>query len=354
MMQATDRRRYRVLLGLVVGIAAAAHPSSGLLVFGLVIACLQLRLSLRDDIVAALIAVGVFAICQLYFPIRAGAAPALNLAGKFSADGVFQPVDLHSLSGLLWMLRGGQFTGLFFKTGLLPSPDEFADLIALFWNNFLGVGLLIGLFGLVLAARRRAGWIVAWAAAFLVYSLFYANYNVGDHDLMFGPALLLWTFPLALGLERAIQRAPSRLRAAVLIVIPLAVFVANFTLIDLSGDWSVRTRAEATSTLLPDNALVFGDWQTIVPLQYLQMVEGKRPDLRLYNVFLFDEMGLSQYLDHSLSLHQPVIFLSDLKPDKFAQTLLLSRARYQAAPLHIPQADTSGSTLVGYALTANR
>lgn len=349
MARSADVRGHYVLpLGLAVGIAAAAHPSSGLLAAGLVVACLQLRLRFRDNLLAALIAVMIFVLCQLYFPIRYAAAPELNLAGQFSSDGSFHAVNLGSLSGIVWLLRGGQFTGLFFSNGLLPSVENLRELFMQFWDNYLGLGLLLGCLGLALAIRQRAGWVLAWAVAFLAYSLFYSNYRVLDRDLMFGPVLLLWTFPLAVGLEWVLHRAPSRLRMALLILIPALVFTINFPLVDLSADRSVRTRAEAIVRLLPENTRVFGDWQNIVPIQYLQMVEMQRPDLRLYNVFLFDPIPLNQYLDELLKERKSIVVLSELSMNEFTQTLLLPGSRYHATAVRLPGSATTKSALVGY------
>jgi hypothetical protein len=49
-----------------------------------------------------------------------------------------------------------------------------------------------------------------------------------------------------------------------------------------------------------------------VPVEYLQMVEGRRPDLDLYNLFLFERRPLAFFvLSETACDKPPVIFLGD-------------------------------------------
>ena len=47
---------------------------------------------------------------------------------------------------------------------------------------------------------------------------------------------------------------------------------------------------------LPANATVVGRWTDIVGLEYLQIVEGQRYDLHLYNLFYIDDIDFVAYL----------------------------------------------------------
>jgi 4-amino-4-deoxy-L-arabinose transferase-like glycosyltransferase len=57
-----------------------------------------------------LAAVAAFVAVFLYLPIRHAAGPAVDFARDY-----FPQVDLYSLRGWLWMIRGGMFESLFFS-----------------------------------------------------------------------------------------------------------------------------------------------------------------------------------------------------------------------------------------------
>jgi hypothetical protein len=57
-------------------------------------------------------------------------------------------------------------------------------------------------------------------------------------------------------------------------------------LVDLSDDWSARTRGETILHHLQPDALIFGWWHTVPLVEYLQLVEGERPDVQAINRFL--------------------------------------------------------------------
>ncbi len=343
------RNRLALWMGLAVGLAVAMHPSSALLTPAIVATFLGLRVPIRRSAAAAGLSVAVFAACLIYFPLRSLAHPALNLAGSYAADGSFEPANLASLSGLIWFLRGGQFSHLFFDQGILPTLDEIKNLLLVFWNNYLGIGFLGGVIGLAVMARRRSVWLAVWLAGFIPYCLFYTAYDVPDRQFMYGPALLLWAIPLAVGLHWSLRALNTHLRAVVLLL-PALMIAVNLPLLDLSHDHSARDRAEQALAALPENAVVFGNWLTIVPAQYLHIVEAQRPDTTLYNLFLFDPVPLSRYVADLLKQRaRPVIFLSDDGKEDFSLDFL-APSLYDAEPVRLP--DSAADTPpIAYRLT---
>ncbi|MEO8392626.1 MAG: DUF2723 domain-containing protein, partial [Chloroflexota bacterium] len=136
--------RSALIAGAAYGIALAIHPGSILFAPGLLIVFLKLPLKGSQRIAAGMLAVALFALPLLYFPLRYLANPALNLAGQYAADGSFQRIDLTTLQGIFWVLRGQQFSSLFFANGLLPSADGLLKFGFQFWRNFIGIGILLG------------------------------------------------------------------------------------------------------------------------------------------------------------------------------------------------------------------
>jgi hypothetical protein len=299
--------------GILVGIAVATAPSSIMFVPGVMIMFVALRIPWNKCLVAGAVSILVFCVPLLYFPIRYAASPALNMAGQYLADGTFKAVNLQSLDGIWWMVRGAQFNDLFFADGYRPSLEQFARTVRELWSNYLGFGLILGLIGLgaLFAANRR--FLLIWLVFFLPYIYFYAAYGAPDRDTMFGPTYLLWAIVLAYGLKWATQSVPVGKKMLALLVLPVAMLVINFGYLDASRDTSVRDYSQTLLDSLPPNSTVVGVWWDIAPLQYLQMVEGKRPDVTLLNDFLFDRETISQYVDFYLSRPQAsdLVFLGN-------------------------------------------
>ena len=101
---------------------------------------------------------------------------------------------------------------------------------------------------------------------------------------------------------------------------------------------------------MPDSAVIFGDWKTIVPLQYLQIIEGQRNDLKLRNLFLFEDAALKTYLaSDATELNHSVVFLEPVILKYLNQRFSQARPLQVALP---EQALTwAGSEQVGFVLT---
>jgi hypothetical protein len=302
-------------LGAMFGLAAALNPTSLFFAPGMIVLYRAVRLSWRWCITAGMIAAIVFLVPLLYFPLRYSPALALNLAGNFDDVGVFQPVDLRTLDGILWMLSGQQFDDLFFKDGLLPSPAQVVEVVRLYLSNFLGIGFILGLIGLgvLLGQCRRGFWL--WLVCFLPVTVFYTTYGAPDKAFMFGTSFLVWTVALGVGLHWLTRQMPQQWHPIVLMGMPLILFMVNFPLLDLSRDTSVQERSEQFMAHAPPDALVFGNWTDIVPLQVLHILEGQRPDLTLYNLFQFPAGNASAFIERALSDGQTVLVLDDALPD---------------------------------------
>jgi hypothetical protein len=62
--------------------------------------------------------------------------------------------------------------------------------------------------------------------------------------------------------------------------------VLNWRLVDLSDDWSARERGKRMLDAVAPDALILGWWETVPVIEYLQLVEGRRPDVTAINCFL--------------------------------------------------------------------
>ena len=306
-----QRLRTLLLLGLLFGLAVALNPSSIFFAPGLVIALLLMRIPLRMCIYAGILSLLVFGLSLLYFPMRESAA--FNAAGEYNAQGMYERVDLHTLSGVWWHISGRQFDSFFFADGYIPSVKQWRETLTLFWGNFIGVGLLLGLAGAYRVARyeRGTGLVIAWLVFFLPYTCFYITYGADDRETMFGPAYLIWSILIAFGLAWAADEFAGWVRYAVIFALPVLLFVVNLPLVDVSSDTGFRDHAEAVLQPIPENAAVFGYWGDVVPIQFLHIVENQRSDLTLYNLFFFDYDidKLKPCVDSLMDAGRPVVFL---------------------------------------------
>lgn len=353
--QEHQRDPYTLLAGVLYGLAVALNPTSIFFAPGVVIAFRLMRISWRMSIFAGCAALLIFVGSLAYFPLRYAAQPAFNVAGSYAADGSFNPVDLQTLQGIWWLIRGAQFEGFFFSQGIIPTVNQVLQTITLFGANFLGIGLIIGVIGAVsLYHRSRRGFII-WLSFFLPYTYFYTTYGAVDRDTMFGPSHLLWTILIAYGLQWFTESAGKLVKYSVVMALPLLMLGVNFATADASQITEVRERAEKMIAVLPEDAIVFGNWLDIITLQYLQLVEHQRPDVTLYNLYYFDDRNFNMYLTNlATQSEQPVIFLSGTL-DNQAKTDFLNLF-YELEPIssNDVRTDNDSSGVIIYLLTGVR
>ena len=84
---------------------------------------------------------------------------------------------------------------------------------------------------------------------------------------------------------------------------------ANWQQVDLSDDWSTREQSEAILSQAEPNALIFGWWDTVPAIQYLQLVEGQRPDVLAINRFLITPEDMNQLI--LTAVHERPIYINN-------------------------------------------
>jgi hypothetical protein len=163
------------------------------------------------------------------------------------------------------------------------------------------IGIGPGLLGAAVLFRRDWRLGGAMALMFFANAAFYINYRVIDKATMYLPAYLIWALWLAVGYQQLLDwvrtgvdaprqtgQRPYSLAAVTILIAGMVLVAASYTWpqVDLSHDWSTRTRGELILSQAGPNAIVLGWWDTIPVVQYLQLVEGQRPDVLAINRFL--------------------------------------------------------------------
>lgn len=269
------------------GLSLAHHPSALLLGPGLVALVLS---RVRGHGIngkawlAALFGLTAPMFLYLYLPLRYAADPALNYVGDYF------DMNLASAEGLIWMVSGRMFSQELFGRSLVEGLGQILSLGLSIWLNFFGAGLVLALYGLVrLRTRRALALFLGGSAAAIL--LFFAFYDMVDNAQMLLPVLVLLTPPLAVGLDRFMRRARPRLAlhgrfqpllAGVLAFGVAALLIAaNWRFADRSGDWSAYDFAQRVMAEVDPGALILAQWTSATPLEYMQIVEGLRPDVEI-------------------------------------------------------------------------
>lgn len=238
----------------------------------------------------------------LILPLRYASQPLFNYAGEYDASGTFNPVNLHTISGLWWLITGQSFSGQMFGYQWTDVWPQIADYGRQLWTAFLAIGIGPGLVGLVTLTRRNWQLGGMLLLMFLANAIFYINYRVIDKNTMFLPTYLIWAIWLGVGYQQLTDwlrrqtdslAVPWPIHYLAVGAVCLAV-ILNWGLVDLSDDWSTREMAETILQEVEPNALVLGWWDTVPAVQYLQMVEGQRPDVQAINRFLISGEAMEQ------------------------------------------------------------
>lgn len=270
---------------LLFGVGAGNHLSMVLLLPGFAWLAATGRASPWRRARTLLIAVACLAIgtaVYLYLPIRYRADPALNEARQYWR------VDLSTPAGLLWMVSARTFAPLIFAIPAGDLPREALIYAGRLWSNFAGLGVVLGVIGVCSDFRRRPSLHVGLAILFAGHLAFYLPYGVVDKELMLLPTYLVWAVWMAIGAqvlgEWFARRGVPLSAPALLGLLAVGVLALNFSRVDLSADWSARRRGEQILASLPPAAVYLGSWVDVPILQYLQIVEGSRPDVRIENL----------------------------------------------------------------------
>ena len=221
----------------------------------------------------------------LYLPIRYLSGAELNYARDYWG------VNLASLDGFWWMVTGRMFESFMFSTPLSQIPGQCWKYFYQLSSNFTPLGIVLGMSGFISQYKRSKTLAIAFMGMYLGHLFFYIPYNVQDKELMFLPSYILWGLWIGIGLDDAVMRLPkvNRLVSALLYGSVAAVvgllLVMNYSLVDLSRDWSARQTGKDVIQRLEPGAWFYGTWSNVPILEYLQIVEKQRPDLTFRNLY---------------------------------------------------------------------
>ena len=288
----------------------------------------------------------------LYLPLVYWTRPAFNYVGWFNAAGQFEPVNLATFEGLWWLASGKVFADVMMAYSAPELIREVGHFGAELVRAFMIIGIGPGLAGIFVAWRRSRALGGLLLLVFAISAGFYINYRVVDKDTMFLPAYLVWALWVGLGYQwlidwagqpsPAVRRGIGRTTVLTLkaIMVAAVVFAVswNWSLVDLSDDWSTRVRGEKILELVRPDAVIVGWWGTVPVVEYLQLVEGRRRDVQAINRFLIRPEDLRELIEREVDhrpvyLDEPVEGLSDsVKATQVGPLFRLYRSAHPASP----------------------
>ena len=315
------------VITLVLGLSMGHHLATVLLVPGaawyVIVTHPKIALTPRGVFLA--LAGGILGLSvYLYLPLRYLNNPTFNYAGTYDAMGIFHPVNLASPSGLWWLITGKSFAAQMFAYHGPELWNELVWFVGHLTRAFSMIGIGPGILGLILLWRRNWRLAGMLSLMFAFSAFFYIDYRVMDKETMFLPTYVIWTIWLGVGAQwllewvgevgtTAMQYWNPRILQALIVFTVLGAIVYTGPKVNLSNDWTARARGEIILRNVAPNAIVFGWWDTIPVIQYLQLVEGQRPDVQTINRFLISYEDMTTFVQSEIQSHP--IYINEVPGD---------------------------------------
>lgn len=252
-----------------------------------------------------LAAIAAFVAVFLYLPIRHASHPAVDFVRDY-----FPQINLFSFEGWLWMIRGGMFESLFFSVPASEVGGHMGRLAAQLLANYGFLFAAVSLWGLLAGlagSRDRRQVVIACILLFVCHSGFYLLYGALDSDWMHSVSYFIMALAFGMGLASLTERFSSTTAPKVLVgllILRLAWF--NYPYLNLSRDTSARDTGERIMAVMGREALFVGMWEHVPILEYLQLVEQLRPDVRLVNGVFIGPTGSGHLAGEALRGGRPV------------------------------------------------
>jgi hypothetical protein len=278
-LKAAEGRNVRLLLltGFSMGLGLTAHLSQVLVWPGLVLLFLwrwpgiwrQWKLLAGTVLAAA----GGYSLV-LYLPLRNGRGAGFHWGGL---DGV----------GPLW----DHLTGALYRSSFFSIPWEGMLLNGSRWlaqatGEFHPLLVPVTLWGIWCAWRRDRHAALMGGGIVLANLVAALNYHRDPNGLgvFFLPSYVGMGIFLGYGLDGLGRHLGGRGPLLVGIIVPLVIAGSNWQLADRSGNWIPHRYGVDILESLPVNAVLMAEGDDVAfTLDYLQRVEGMRPDVSLFN-----------------------------------------------------------------------
>ena len=305
--------------------------------------------------------IGLPLLLYLYIPLRGPQTPyATIMLGPDQILRLYQPT-------LQWFVT--HVTGQVFQAAIRPvisAAGQLGTAGALLVREMSWIGVALGAIGVVWLAFKCRPLLSLTGLIFIAVFAFNLFYGIGDIYVYYIPAYLVWVLWMSVGLGGlaallgALGRSPgarrvlSLLPPALALVLPAWLCVTRYAVIDQSRNTAARqTWQRILARPLPQGAiLVSNDRDEVVPLWYLQYVEGIRPDIAglfplLQPTAEWSDVG--QVIDTALRSGRPIFLIKPMPgmEVKFRTEPLGPLVRVVGLAIERPPMQTTDSTFGG-------
>lgn len=259
----------------------------------------------------------------LYIPLRAPATPYIHLS---LAPGRELVLYENSLRGFLKHVLGQAYGS---RLGLYSTwPELLGGAFRFLERQFLLPGILLGLLGLFRLLKAPKPFLLLFLSYMSILAFCLLHFR-GDIKVFFIPTYLIFALWIALGAGALAEgarwgfkqkRLDLLLHGVALLLfasLPLGLLMRNYHGADRSDDLRARHFWEALlAEPIPQGAiLATNDRNEMMPLWYLQQVEGVRPDLLGLFPLIVPEEGyanIGRLLDSVFGWGRPLYLIKEM------------------------------------------
>jgi len=282
------------LLSFVLGLSLTHHPTILFLApaFVLLLVYISPKQILKLNILLPAILLFVLGLLPyLYLPIRAAQNPPLTWG------------DPDTVGRFLHHVLRKDYGTFAVGAGAYYKPYNF-EVLAFYFSSitahFAFIGPLLVLAGAILYPKNKQFFFLLLAFVFLGPILIFLTrlQITGNIDAkgaiqeLFTVSYVILGIFIGLGLSEILQRAPGVLKRPthIIALIFLVPLILNFPKVDQNKNFIFEDYGRQTFEILPQNSVVFvfGDRLSMIS-KYLQVAEGKRPDLKIINITLLPD-----------------------------------------------------------------
>jgi len=281
-----------LLFYLLLGFGLGNHPTTILLWFSALISTIWLPGKLRKlTIPANLTAITLVGFQYLYFPWRSNA----NLEVDYIRP--YFNIDPGSLSGVLWIFSGRIFHCLFIPDGNLGLhlTQVFTRLFEFLWLGTLGFGLLLALIGWFTLRKQHKIWNRMLTLYFLANVCMFMAYGAIDKEVMFLPLFIVICIWIANGINTFTdwisrstkfddRKTSNFFISAILLLLIISAMLLDWKSVSLHDDRRIYDYTRQILDNAKPGATIVNHWVTASVFDYLQIVEGRRPDVSIINI----------------------------------------------------------------------
>jgi hypothetical protein len=256
----------------------------------------------RIGIGATLLGIAIAAACYSYFPWRSRDTLRVDYIRPYF------DVDPGSLSGIWWLISGQAFRRSFYLDFTpISLLQEIRRLSVFVWDGSLGIGLILGAWGWRSLRQAYPLWNRLLSLYLLVNVVGFVSYHVVDKEAMFLPMYIVGSIWVASGanelrswIKSHLPKSnPARIQTLVNLTLFLVVAIGawlNWSSVDLSNNSRVYHFADQLLDEVEYSTMIVNHWVTASVVDYLQVVEERRPDVVSFNLSFYF-LGLQMEYD---------------------------------------------------------